>query len=312
MATVAGAAVPKYVRRVLIESQTASVAELGIYMEPLQLDASARLPLHQFAALVSLHPHAVPHLLKVEWVVSYPMGPPTIKFMSRVPHPLITDDDSIDVDILGTEWSPILSTRAVLVALQSVLANPMDADVFREGCIRNADWEHGAFATPPDHAPILFDLLLKAAQTPVNGVSPDWLSWRFLRGLRSLLCMHPLAYKTLSRGWYEFLRSLSIVSVTLRGCTAPADPGARDEAKQLWIREMQALLKKHFCFDGLRMILCMRSLGSEFGNMQRIQRLWSMVREFLTDIRDEELFANNRIVLRLVERAGRCRVQLRQ
>ena len=125
-------------------------------------------------------------------------------------------------------------------------------------------------------------LLLGAARPPVDGASLDWFSWRFLRGLRSLLCMDSLAYKTYSRGWYAFLRSLANKSATLRGYTPPADPGADDEAKRLWIREAQELLKKHFSFDSLRMILCMRSLGGNFGNMQRMMRMmrsWSLISE---------------------------------
>lgn len=286
--------------RVWHESEVASVPELGIYMEPFGRDASAQLPVHRLAALVSLHSHAVPILVKVEWIQSYPFRPMTIKFMSPVPHPLIADDGSIDLDILGHQWSPALTCRTVLVALQSVLANPTDAHVLRDGCIRNVDWELGSYATPPEHAPILFDLLLKAARPSVDGASPDWYSWRFLRGLRSLLSMHPFAYRTFSRDWYRFLRSLAIASVPLRGYTAPADPGAHDKAKQFWIRETQALLKNHFCFDSLRVILCMRNIGS----LQRLRRIWSVVRAFLSDIGDEELFADNPFVLMLVERAG--------
>merc|ERR1719502_257467 len=130
--------------------------------------------------------------------------------MSRVPHPLIADDGSIDLDILGDRWSPALTLSKVLTAMQSVLANPTAADVLRHGCIRNADWELGAFSTASQDVSVLLNLLLKAAQPPSGPYSPDfWFSWRFLAGLRSLLRMHPSVYAASSRDWYALLQSLS-------------------------------------------------------------------------------------------------------
>ena len=103
--------------RVLNESRHASVPDCGIYMAPLRPEAGI-LPLRQFAVLVSTHTPAVPILVQVEWGAGYPMMPLKIEFMTRVPHPLIANNGSIDVDILGDRWSPALQARTVLLALQ--------------------------------------------------------------------------------------------------------------------------------------------------------------------------------------------------
>eukprot|EP00931_Biecheleriopsis_adriatica_P031563 TRINITY_DN18491_c0_g1_i2.p1 TRINITY_DN18491_c0_g1~~TRINITY_DN18491_c0_g1_i2.p1 ORF type:complete len:315 (-),score=19.92 TRINITY_DN18491_c0_g1_i2:153-962(-) len=262
---------------------------------------SLQLPFRTYALMVSLQTHAVPHLVRVDFGINYPFHPMKIQFMSRVPHPLISEDGSIDVDILNHEWSPALALRSVLVSLQSVLVSPTDPDIFRPGCIRNLDWELGAFATPPQHAPTLFNLLLRAAQPPRIHDVPAWFSWRFLRGLRSLLCMHPLVYKTSSRAWFRYLRTLASDCTSHRNDVVAAEPSAPDEARKMWIKEARALLMSHFRFDGLRCILCARGLGNSLGNLRGVFRVWSEIRAFLSDIEDEELFAGNRILLRLVE-----------
>ena len=164
--------------RVLNESRHASVPDCGIYMAPLQPEAGI-LPLRQFAVLVSTHTPAVPILVQVEWGADYPMTPLKIEFMTRVPHPLIANNGSIDVDILGDRWSPALQARTVLVALQWVLDDPK---TFQDHCIHNADWEVGVISTPPEHVPTLFHLLLEAAGPPVDGASLDWFSWLFFVG----------------------------------------------------------------------------------------------------------------------------------
>ena len=122
--------------RVLNESRHASVPDCGIYMAPLQPEAGI-LPLRQFAVLVST---AVPILVQVEWGADYPMTPLKIEFMTRVPHPLIANNGSIDVTMLGDHWTPVLNVRTVLLALQWVLDDPR-ANTFQDHCTHNADWE---------------------------------------------------------------------------------------------------------------------------------------------------------------------------
>jgi len=303
----AGPPITKEEKRVKREIKEASEIDLGIYVEPIQLDSTARLPIRGYAVLVDWQHHAVPNLVEFEFLADYPYNPLTIKLISRVPHPLIADDGSIDLDILNRSspaWSPAWTLRSVLVAVQSVLAAPTDSDILLPGCVLNADWELGEISTPREHALVLFDLLLKAARASVDGASPYWPSWVFLRGLRSLLCIHPDVYTSSPRTWYGCLRAFANVSSTHRGYSAPAHPTAHDAAKQQCINEMQALLDKHFCFDSLRTFLCMRSLGSDSAKMRRIHQVWSTIRAFLSDIQDEELFAGNRFMLRiLAERA---------
>eukprot|EP00438_Fugacium_kawagutii_P027566 Skav206270 [mRNA] locus=scaffold888:305351:312374:- [translate_table: standard] len=124
-------------------------------------------------------------LISVTYRDTYPYRPMDLKFISRaprrtVPHPLIRDDGSIDLDILKhdekagpQEWSPALTLRSVLTSLVSVLTL---------GCASASALHPGMAAEEPRNIPELFDTLMLAAM-PID----DWQSWRFLRGLRSFV-----------------------------------------------------------------------------------------------------------------------------
>lgn len=284
-------------RRIINELRNASEPDMGTYIEPEPNEQELDGPF--YAVLVSWHSHAVPALVRITLGAYYPYHAPKLKFMSRVPHPLMTADGTLDLDILHSMWSPALTIRSLLVTVQDVLARPRDFDR-HTSCVHDPDWELGVFATSAEHHPMIFGLLLKASFPPVQAGSPNWFSWRYIRGMRSVLCMHPFVYTASPREWYKLLRSLADLFVTLDGYTLPADPSASDVAKQLWIRESQGILKEHFCFDSLRMTLCIHSLG--LGDLRKIQRVWSVIRAFLSDIENAELFGNNQFLLNIVNR----------
>eukprot|EP00434_Breviolum_minutum_P009736 symbB.v1.2.008570.t1/scaffold511.1/size325556/17 len=182
----AGTYAPEILRRVWKEVRSAiSEPDLGIYVPAVNLSEDAIWPVRVHAVIVSPQSHSVPMLISVTYRDTYPYRPMDLKFISRVPHPLIRDDGSIDLDILKhdekSEWSPALTLRSVLTSLVSVLNDPTHPDHLREGCVANADWELGSIKTEPRNIPELFDTLMLAAK-PLD----DWQSWRFLRGIRCL------------------------------------------------------------------------------------------------------------------------------
>ncbi|CAL1127333.1 unnamed protein product [Cladocopium goreaui] len=288
------AAAPEILRRVWKEVRTAiSEPDLGIYVPAVCLNEDAIWPVRVHAVIVSPQSHSVPMLISVTYRDTYPYRPMDLKFISRVPHPLIRDDGSIDLDILKhdekSEWSPALTLRSVLTSLVSVLNDPTHPDHLREGCVANADWELGSIKTEPRNIPELFATLMLAAM-PID----DWQSWRFLRGLRSLLCTYPMAYTSKRTQWYHFLGSIAQLCTSLRGwrpATGSVPPSAASSAKERWIQEAQALLKRHYRLDPLRILhRCrLREDGSGLGDLRKINRVWTVIQAFITDMPVSEL-----------------------
>lgn len=292
------------VGRVAKELATSSIPDSGIYVQQVHVDANTVLPVSGHVVLVSPQRHAVPYLVRFEYGVHYPYHPLSLKFISRVPHPLIGDDGVIDLDILKSQWSPALVLSKVLISLQWVLSEPAHPDVLRNGCVANPDWDVGSITTEQRYIPELFSTLLEAGRpSGASGIPDSWHSWRFIRGLRSLLNMNPLAYKSSRPEWYGYLQSLAQVLSPLLGCSVPEEPTALEDAKQLWIVEARLLLCKHFHFDGLRMILCARLVegGQALGDLRRINRVWTVIQSFISDVETSELFAQNHSLMRMVQ-----------
>ncbi|EIM21606.1 ubiquitin-conjugating enzyme e2-24 kda [Wallemia mellicola CBS 633.66] len=60
---------------------------------------------------------------------SYPFQPLKMKFITRVYHPNISSQTGlICLDILGKEWSPVLTLKSTLISLQSLLCSPAPDD----------------------------------------------------------------------------------------------------------------------------------------------------------------------------------------
>lgn len=58
----------------------------------------------------------------------YPMGPPKVRFLTKIYHPNIDKLGRICLDILKDKWSPALQVRTVLLSIQALLSAPNPDD----------------------------------------------------------------------------------------------------------------------------------------------------------------------------------------
>ena len=64
--------------------------------------------------------------LTLEFSDKYPYEPPAVKFLSKMFHPNIFEEDGrVGLDILeNSKWSPAFNVSAILVSVQSLLSDP--------------------------------------------------------------------------------------------------------------------------------------------------------------------------------------------
>ncbi|KAL9240114.1 hypothetical protein vseg_014371 [Gypsophila vaccaria] len=62
--------------------------------------------------------------LTIKIPTNYPYKPPKIKFKTKVFHPNVTSDGTIEIDILGSQWSPALTIEKLLISICSFLPSP--------------------------------------------------------------------------------------------------------------------------------------------------------------------------------------------
>jgi ubiquitin-conjugating enzyme E2 A len=62
--------------------------------------------------------------IKIIFDNTYPIKPPSVKFLSKIFHPNIYFDGKICVDILQNEWAPTQNVRTILLSIISLLMDP--------------------------------------------------------------------------------------------------------------------------------------------------------------------------------------------
>lgn len=255
------------------------------------------------AVLVAMHVYDAPCLIRFQYPMEYPLKPVVVRVLSNVSHPLINEDGSTALNILGHEWCPALNLRTVLISIHCMLAEPTHPAFLREECAPQPGWKlQSSLETPSEHVPTLFTLLLEAACSHVP-VAPgerrgSGMPWHFLEGLRGLLRSEPRAWATSRAAWFEFLRALS-ADVDAWESSPPCGTLAGDgdshdssleHATRMWYLEARGLLHAHFDLDGMRVLTFAKAVNKNLGELGRAASVLDVIRSFVSSASFDILF----------------------
>ncbi|GFY93042.1 ubiquitin-conjugating enzyme 30 [Actinidia rufa] len=68
--------------------------------------------------------------LSIKFPIDYPFKPPKVQFLTEVSHPNISVNGTVDINILGDQWSSALTTEDLLNSISSILLDPIVQDPF--------------------------------------------------------------------------------------------------------------------------------------------------------------------------------------
>ena len=74
--------------------------------------------------------------LTIDFTDNYPYAPPIISFKNKMFHPNINSYGNICLDILKTQWSPIMKMSQVILSIISLLDDPNEKDPFNSEAAR--------------------------------------------------------------------------------------------------------------------------------------------------------------------------------